>query len=105
MEVRMAEAEIEFRVDPDHCVETAARKRLQELARAYLRGEAGEECGEEFELLREFLSTADFRSIRAGSEMRFRAGREVRFFLRREGGRILFGFHDDARSSPEAGFS
>lgn len=85
---------MEFPVDPDHCVETVAKRRLEGLTRAYLRGEIGEECAEDIELLREFLSCADFQSLRSRSEELFMAGKKVRFFLSREGRRIIYGFKE-----------
>lgn len=79
-----------LRADETHCLETAARREYERLALSLLRGEdPGEGVEEKLELLREFLETTDFRSLRASSEGRirergeawaalFRAGQEIR---------------------------
>jgi len=48
----------------EHCVETAAKKALQEFMSEYLKN-GDEETGKKIEFLREFLMTQDFRKIRA----------------------------------------
>jgi len=80
-------------VDPDHCVETAARAEYDGIMRALLReGGDDEELGERLELLREFLVSADFAALRGLCEERFLRGERVRFFLRREGDGLSYGF-------------
>lgn len=85
--------EIVLEVDPDHCVETAAREEYERIARVLLReGTGGEDLGEKLEMLREFLMTADFPALRRESEQRFLRGEAVRFFLRHKGGGLSCGF-------------
>lgn len=48
----------------DHCIETAAKNEYRRLVDEYLK-EGKEEIGEKIEFLREFLTTQDFRKIRA----------------------------------------
>ncbi|MBC7246195.1 MAG: hypothetical protein H5T73_00235 [Actinobacteria bacterium] len=85
--------QIVLEVDPDHCVETAARTEYDGIMRALLReGGDDEELGERLELLREFLVSADFAALRGLCEERFLRGERVRFFLRREGDGLSYGF-------------
>lgn len=85
--------ELVLDVDPDHCVETAARAEYERITRTLLRqGGEDEALGERLDLLREFLMTADFAALRRRSEERFLRGERVRFFLRREGEGLAYGF-------------
>ncbi len=75
--------------DEDHCLETAARKEYERLALALLRGEEeDEEAGQRLEILREFLETADFRSLRAQSEGIVKERGRVRAVVFRDGERV-----------------
>lgn len=90
-------------VDPDHCVETAARKEYERLVKAYLRGEGEEEETErKVELLREFLECADFGRLRRRCEEFFRRGEEkVKFFVSRGDGGLSCGILEEGREGGE----
>lgn len=84
-----------LKADALHCLETAAKVEYEALALSVLRGEEpGEEGEERLELLREFLETADFRSLRAQTEPLVRERGEVRALVFREGGGIRCRFLD-----------
>ncbi|MEJ5186778.1 MAG: hypothetical protein WHT46_06830 [Candidatus Geothermincolales bacterium] len=84
-----------LKADALHCLETAAKVEYEALALSILRGEEpGEEGEERLELLREFLETADFRSLRAQTEPLVRERGEVRALIFREVGGIRCRFLD-----------
>lgn len=74
--------------DRDHCVETAAKREYERLALAFLRGEGQEEMGHRLDLVKEFLETADFRSLRAQTEPLIQRWGGVRAVIFRESGRV-----------------
>ncbi len=87
---------VELHPDSDHCLETQARKAYQELATAYLRGAAEEEeMGKRIDMLWEFLTRADFRSLRRECERRLRQGFPADFVLLRKGDSLEWGFLDE----------
>lgn len=87
---------VELHPDPDHCLETQARRAYQELAAAYLRGGAEEEAvGERIDMLREFLARADFRRLRQECERRLQRGDPTGFVLLRNSESLQWGFLDE----------
>lgn len=95
-EVEKLHPMVELRADPEHCLETAARREYGRLTRAYLRGELeGAEAEERIELLRKFLEGADFAALRRACEARMREGRDTAFLLFRAGEELRCGFRDE----------
>jgi hypothetical protein len=74
--------EVELVPDTTHCIETVARREYQTLIKACLGDEAQfEEHGQQIELLREFLASADFRKLRRESDVYLSEGKKVKFVL------------------------
>ena len=77
--------EIELQPTLEHCIETTARKRYEEIATALLNGRIlSAKAVEELELLHTFLTTADFPALRAASERELLQGKKVVFRLQLE---------------------
>ncbi len=73
---------IELVPNLDHCIETVARRKCDELARILLESQTcNSEVTEQLELLRLFLETADFKKIRAESEKYLISGHNVQFIV------------------------
>lgn len=74
----------------EHCIETTARLEFNRLAGSYM--ESNKENAEieaKLELLRCFLSTADFRTLRQQSEACLTAGKKVKFILSLHGTAVI----------------
>ena len=83
--------EIELVPDLSHCIETAARKEYQNLVRSYLQaGKGDSEFEEKAELLRSFLESADFRTLRKESEAYLLKGQNIKFILYRQEGETKY---------------
>jgi hypothetical protein len=72
-----------------HCIESAARKEFWNLAGRYPEVESTDGIVEErIELLRVFLQSADFASLRSQSESHLIEGRKVKFVICRKDGEL-----------------
>ena len=79
--------QIEFVPDLDHCIETLARKEYNEILGQLLSGVNGKgKLREKLELLGNFLETAEFKRLRAESEMYLIEGRKIKFVIYLEDG-------------------
>lgn len=67
--------------DLEHCIETTAKAEFNRVTGLLLSGQADKELADRAELLRDFLSAADFKKLRADSEKILLAGKRVRFQL------------------------
>jgi hypothetical protein len=77
--------DVELFPDPDHCIETAAKREYEDLVRMSLRGDITDPgAGDKLELLRGFLETADFKKLRSESEKYLQKGHKVKFVLSSE---------------------
>jgi len=77
---------IELTPDLDQCIETVAGKKYRELLKLLLENEAvNTEMEGQFEAIRLFLETADFRELRAESEKHLAKGKKVLFEVYLEG--------------------
>lgn len=65
----------------EHCIETAAKKALQELISEYLKNE---ETGEKIELLRKCITTQNFRKIKT-QRPELSGGKDVHVIIFKEG--------------------
>jgi hypothetical protein len=85
-------ADIEMgQIDLSHCIETVAKRELENLVSSYLQAGKGEsEFGEKIELLRSFLESADFRKLRKQSEGYLLKGQKIKFILYRERGKAKY---------------
>ncbi|MBE0479941.1 MAG: hypothetical protein IBX68_03070 [Dehalococcoidia bacterium] len=72
----------------ERCIETAARQEFARLAGEFMEGSPETEILEKIDLLRLFLETADFRSLRHISEQHLLQGKRVRFVLRLKEGAV-----------------
>jgi len=83
--------QIELAPDLSHCIETVAKRELDNLVSSYLQAGKGEsEFGEKVELLRSFLESADFRKLRKQSEEYLLKGQKIKFILYRERGKAKY---------------
>jgi len=84
-------AEIELVPDLTHCIETTARKEYQHLVTNYLQaGKGDSEFEEKVELLRNFLESADFKTLRKESEAYLLKGQNIKFILYRQEGKTKY---------------
>lgn len=66
----------------EHCIEKTAKQQFDFLAGRYMElGKKDAATEERIELLRTFLATADFRTLRQQSEVLLAAGKKVKFVL------------------------
>ncbi len=75
---------MEIRLEPDlaHCIETVAKKQYERVLSALLKGHhEGRQLEEELELLRLFLESADFGSLRSRCEELLLQDKRVRVRL------------------------
>jgi len=73
------------------CIETVAKKEYDETVRQLLAsGEHNRKLLEIVGLLKNFLETADFKKLRAESEVLLAEGREVKFILWLDSGELRY---------------
>jgi hypothetical protein len=66
----------------EHCIETAAKMEFNRLTGLYLDlGKEDADIETKLELLRDFLETADFRSLRQDSSFYLLVGETVKFII------------------------
>ena len=83
--------QIELAPDLFHCIETVAKRELENLVSSYLQAGKGEsEFGEKIELLRSFLELADFRKLHKQSKGYLLKGQKIKFILYRERGKAKY---------------
>jgi hypothetical protein len=81
---------IQLEPDLEHCVESLAKRRYTEFVETIVDSKESDiELTEKVELLRIFLETADFKSLRAESEKHLLNNKTVRFILYLENGHIV----------------
>ena len=81
--------QIELRPSHEECIETLTRREYEKSLRVCIAsGKNGNELVEKLELLRLFLQSADFRGLRAESENWLSQGKEVKFVLGLENGKL-----------------
>lgn len=75
--------EIVLEPDLDHCIETVAKRKYERVLRVLLGGkEENTSLADELELLRLFLESADFKTLRNRCDAHLIAGKRVRVRLR-----------------------
>jgi len=74
----------------EHCIETTAKAEFNRITGLLLNGQTINELADRAELLREFLSAADFKKLRADSEKLLLNNKRVRFQLYREQGALRY---------------
>jgi len=80
------------------CIETVAKREYQETIQKLLSAEKlSVRLEEKAEILRLFLLGADFRKLRAQSEVQLMRGRSVSFVVYLEGGMVKY----DMRTQPQ----
>jgi len=73
---------IELVPNLEHCIETVAKRKYDELVQTLLEGKiVDSETEEKVEILRLFLQTADFRKLRSESEKQLFEGKSIRFMV------------------------
>jgi len=72
----------------EHCIETTAKAEFNRVTGLLLNGQDNGELTDRAELLRDFLSAADFKKLRAESEMLLIKGKTVKFYLYRRNGAL-----------------
>ena len=75
--------EIVLEPDLDHCIETVAKRKYESVLRVLLEGkEENPLLADELELLRLFLESADFKTLRNRCDAPLIAGKRVKVRLR-----------------------
>jgi hypothetical protein len=73
--------------DIDHCIETVAKQKYDEIVRQLLASaENNQELLNMVELLKSFLETSDFKQLRMKSEKHLIDGKVVKFVVYKEDG-------------------
>ncbi|MEW6666160.1 MAG: hypothetical protein AB1512_13200 [Thermodesulfobacteriota bacterium] len=74
--------EIELKPTLSHCIETVAKREYERVLSLLLSGKQEDSLLDELELLRLFLESADFRSLRSRCEEALLAGKQTEMVLR-----------------------
>ena len=82
---------IELTPDLSSCIETVARREYNDITRTLLTTTSRDETlVEKAEVLRLFMETADFRKLRAESEVHLLNDKKVKFVVSLEGERLSY---------------
>lgn len=86
--------QVELVPDLSHCIETVAKNEYRAaMAKLLAAGETDEDLQQRLELLRLFLETADFRTLRRESEKYLIEGCSVRFVVYLQEGSVKWDLH------------
>ena len=82
---------IELVPDTSHCIETIAKQEYWNLVQDYIRtGKGGINFEEKVDILRGFLESADFRSLRKISDYYLLKGQKIKFIIYQEQGKTKY---------------
>ena len=85
---------IELIPDLEHCIETVVKREYATVLKQLLApGHTDNKLQEKAEILRSFLETADFKSLRSESERQLMEGGRVRFVIYLEDGIPKYEIH------------
>ena len=87
---------IELVPDTSHCIETIARQEYWNLIQDYIRtGKGSSDFEKKVDILRGFLETADFRSLRKKSDYYLLKGQKIKFIIYQERGETKYNLIHD----------
>jgi hypothetical protein len=82
---------VELIPELSHCIETVAKNEYREtMAKLLASGEGDENLQQKLELLRVFLETTDFPSLRKESEKHLTQGKKVKFVVYLQEGNLKY---------------